>query len=166
MRLSYPLAAAFAAVLTLTACGGGGGSAGNSTPNPPAASGPTVLKTTDTVVGTGVAAANGDRVQVNYTGWLYDDKVADTKGTRFDASVAGKPFTFVIGATGTAESVITGFGQGVQGMKVGGKRTIVVPAALAYGSKGVYNGSTAVIPPNAALVFDLELVKDCGTKAC
>jgi len=159
---SLAIACAFAA--TLTACGGGGGSAGSSAPPP--VTGPTALKTTDTVVGTGTLAASGDRVQVNYTGWLYDDKVADTKGTRFDASAAGKPFTFVIGATGTNESALTGFSQGVQGMKVGGKRTIVIPAALAYGSQGAYNGNVLVIPPNSALVFDVELVKDCGTKAC
>lgn len=159
------LLAACAVFATLSACGGGGGDSGGAATTPVASS-PAALKTTDTLVGSGVTAANGDRVQVNYTGWLYSTGTADFKGSKFDASVAGKPLTFVIGATGTAESVIPGFGQGVLGMKVGGKRTVLIPAALGYGSKGVYDGSVAVIPPNSGLVFEVELVKDCGLKTC
>jgi FKBP-type peptidyl-prolyl cis-trans isomerase FkpA len=158
------LPAACALVLTLGACGGGGDN--NAATPATTVSNPTALKTTDTVVGTGATAANGDRVQVNYTGWLYNDKATDFKGTKFDASVAGKPFTFVIGAANTNESAITGFSQGVLGMKVGGKRTLLIPANLAYGAQGAYNGATLVIPPNSGVVFEVELVKDCGTAAC
>jgi FKBP-type peptidyl-prolyl cis-trans isomerase FkpA len=166
MKLSFPRAAAAAvavsAALTLSACGGGGGDSGggsNAVVNNPAA-----LTKTDSAIGTGAEATNGARVQVNYTGWLYSASAAANgfKGTKFDASQAGKPFTFVIGATGTAESVIPGFSQGVLGMKVGGKRTVVMPASLGYGSAGVKD----VIPANNGLVFDIELVKVCGNAAC
>jgi len=165
IRLTSLAACTFAALVTLSGCGGGGDDA--ATPAPPTApAGPTVLKTTDTVVGTGVVAAAGDRVQVNYAGYLYDPAAANNKGKNFETSPAGKPFTFVIGAS-NSEAAITGFSQGVQGMKVGGKRTIVIPAALAYGSKAVTNSSNVVvIPANSALVYDVELVKDCGTKTC
>ena len=157
MKLSFPLAAAFSAVLSLSACGGGGGSGGTSVNNNPAA-----LTKTDISIGTGTEAVNGSRVQVNYTGWLYSAAAADFKGSKFDASQPGKPFTFVIGAVGTNESVIPGFGQGVTGMKVGGKRTVLIPSSLAYGAGGV----PGAIPGNNGLVFDVELVKVCGSAAC
>jgi FKBP-type peptidyl-prolyl cis-trans isomerase FkpA len=150
MKLSFPLAAAFAALLSLTACGGGGGTSGTDNS---ANLGGSVKIATETA-GTGATAATGNRVQVNYTGWLYSASAANNKGTKFDASTPGKPIEFVVGAT----NIIPGFSQGVQGMKVGGKRTVVVPASLAYGSAG----SPPVIPGNADLVFDLELVKVCG----
>jgi FKBP-type peptidyl-prolyl cis-trans isomerase FkpA len=158
MRFSFPLAAACAAILSLSACGGGGGDGGG-----PAAvvSSPDALKTTDTTVGTGATASAGARVQVNYTGWLYSASAADFKGKQFDATPAGQHFTFVVGAVGTSESAIAGFSQGVQGMKVGGKRTILIPSALAYGTQG-----TLGIPPNSGVVFDVELVKVCGASAC
>jgi FKBP-type peptidyl-prolyl cis-trans isomerase FkpA len=158
MKLSFPLAVACAAILSLSACGGGGGdSSGNTVVNNPAA-----LTKTDVAVGTGADAVSGARVQVNYTGWLYSASAADFKGSKFDASKAGTPFTFVIGATGTSESVIPGFSQGVQGMKVGGKRTVLIPSSLAYGAGGV----PGAIPGNTGLVFDVELVKVCGSAAC
>ena len=159
MRFSLPLAVACAAILSLSACGGGGGDASG-----PAVvvSSPAALKTTDTVVGTGPEATPGARVQVNYTGWLYNATASDFKGTKFDASTAGKPFTFVVGAVGTNESAIAGFSQGVQGMKVGGKRTILIPSGLGYGTQGV----PGVIPANSGLVFEVELVKVCGSAAC
>ena len=156
MKLSFPLAAACAAILSLSACGGGD-SGGTSVVNNPAA-----LTKTDISIGTGTEAANGARVQVNYTGWLYSAAAADFKGSKFDASQPGKPFTFVIGAVGTKESVIPGFGQGVLGMKVGGKRTVLIPSSLAYGAGGV----PGAIPGNNGLVFEVELVKVCGSAAC
>jgi FKBP-type peptidyl-prolyl cis-trans isomerase FkpA len=159
MKLSFPLAAAFAAILSLSACGGGGG---DSSGIPAVVNNPAALTKTDISIGTGAEAVSGARVQVNYTGWLYSAAAADFKGTRFDASQPGKPFTFVVGATNTSESVIPGFSQGVQGMKVGGKRTILIPSSLAYGAAGV----PGAIPGNTGLVFEVELVKVCGNAAC
>ena len=158
MKLSFPLAAAFAAILRLTAGGGGGDSGGT----PAVVNDPAALTKTDSAIGTGAEAVAGARVQVNYTGWLYSAAAADFKGTKFDASQPGKPYTFVVGATGTSESVIPGFSQGVQGMKVGGKRTILIPSSLGYGAGGV----AGAIPGNTGLVFDVELVKVCGSAAC
>jgi FKBP-type peptidyl-prolyl cis-trans isomerase FkpA len=159
MKLSFPLAAAFAALLSLSACGGGGGDSGGS---PAVVNNPAALTKTDSSIGTGAEAVSGARVQVNYTGWLYSAAAADFKGSKFDASQPGKPFTFVIGAVGTNESVIPGFGQGVLGMKVGGKRTVLIPSSLAYGAGGV----PGAIPGNNGLVFEVELVKVCGSAAC
>jgi FKBP-type peptidyl-prolyl cis-trans isomerase FkpA len=158
MKLSFPLAAACAAILSLSACGGGGDSGGT----PAVVNNPAALTKTDSAIGTGAEAVTGARVQVNYTGWLYSAAAADFKGSKFDASQPGKPFTFVIGATNTSESVIPGFSQGVQGMKVGGKRTVLIPSSLAYGAGGV----PGAIPGNTGLVFDVELVKVCGSAAC
>jgi FKBP-type peptidyl-prolyl cis-trans isomerase len=97
----------------------------------------------DITVGTGAEAHNGQKVKVHYTGWL-------TTGKKFDSSVGGAPFAFRIGAG----DVIKGWDEGVAGMKVGGKRQLRIPPDLAYGQKG-YPG---VIPPNATLVFDVQLV--------
>jgi FKBP-type peptidyl-prolyl cis-trans isomerase len=127
----------------LAACGGGGG---NTDPN--GWSAVTALKTTDTTVGTGTQADTTKTASVTYTGYIYDVRVADTRGTKFDSNVGGATFSFKLGA-GT---VIPGFDQGVTGMKVGGKRTVTIPASLAYGSTGA-----GTIPANAALVFDIEL---------
>ena len=159
MKLSFPLAAAFAALLSLSACGGGGGDSGGS---PAVVNNPAALTKTDSSIGTGAEAVSGARVQVNYTGWLYSAAAADFKGTKFDASQPGKPFTFVVGATGTSESVIPGFSQGVQGMPVGGTRALMMPSSLGYGAQGVQG----VIPGNTGLVFEVELVKVCGSAAC
>lgn len=134
----------------LGACGGGGGdSVFNDTSGSSAI---TSLQITDTVVGTGLAATTGKTVTVHYTGWLYDVKATGKKGSKFDSSLdRGQPFTFPLGAG----EVIAGWDQGVPGMKIGGKRTLVIPASLAYGSSGSRNG---VIPPNAALVFEVEML--------
>jgi hypothetical protein len=135
--------------LGLAACGGGGDAGTPINSDPTGSYAVTALKVADTTVGTGLQADTGKTVSVHYTGYLYDVRVANTKGTQFDTSVGKTPLVFKLGA-GT---VIPGFDQGVTGMKVGGKRTITIPASLAYGSTG--NGA---IPANAALVFDLELV--------
>lgn len=106
------------------------------------------LKVTDSKVGTGKTAEAGKTVVVHYTGWLYNN---GSKGTKFDSSVdRGEPFDFPLGAG----YVIKGWDQGVQGMKVGGKRTLVIPADMGYGSRG----APPVIPANATLMFDVELL--------
>ncbi len=99
-------------------------------------------------VGTGAVAAAGATVDVHYTGWLSD---AGKKGTEFDSSLKrGRPFTFPLGAG----QVIQGWDKGVAGMKVGGKRTLVIAPELGYGARG----AGGVIPPNAELIFDVELL--------
>jgi FKBP-type peptidyl-prolyl cis-trans isomerase FkpA len=109
------------------------------------------LTTIDTKVGTGAEATPGMKVTVHYTGWLYDDGARNKHGSKFDSSRDhGEPFTFVLGAG----DVIKGWDQGVAGMRVGGKRTLLIPSSLGYGARGA--GSD--IPPNASLVFDVELV--------
>jgi FKBP-type peptidyl-prolyl cis-trans isomerase FkpA len=125
----------------------GGASAG-------AAAAATGLRITDRKVGTGKEAQTGKAALVHYTGWLYDEKAPDNKGKQFDTSAnrGGLPFGFIIGVG----RVIKGWDQGVVGMKVGGKRTLVVPPALGYGDKDVGNG---LIPPNSTLIFDIELVE-------
>jgi peptidylprolyl isomerase len=115
------------------------------TPTPvPAADGELgTLQVTDVVLGTGAEAVSGKKVTVDYTGRLLT-------GRKFDSSLdRGQPFTFTLGAG----QVIRGWDQGVAGMKVGGKRTLVIPPHLGYGA----SGAGAVIPPNATLVFDVEL---------
>jgi FKBP-type peptidyl-prolyl cis-trans isomerase len=107
------------------------------------------LKYTDTVVGTGAEATRGKKVSVHYTGWLYKD---GEKGKKFDSSHdRGQPFIFSLGA----HQVIEGWDQGVSGMKEGGKRTLIIPPELGYGARG----AGGVIPANATLMFDVELLK-------
>ena len=103
----------------------------------------------DTTAGTGAEARAGSHVTVNYTGWLYLPDAPDHHGEKFDSSIGRKPFTFRLGSGG----VIAGWDQGVDGMKVGGKRTLVIPASLGYGADGA-----GPIPPNANLIFDVELL--------
>jgi FKBP-type peptidyl-prolyl cis-trans isomerase FkpA len=114
-----------------------------------AASTPKQLQKADTVIGTGKAAKAGSTVTVHYTGWLYSPKEPRQHGAQFDSSVGGEPFTFQLGAG----KVIPGWDEGLVGMKVGGKRTLVVPAAMGYGSRGA-----GPIPPNANLIFDVQLL--------
>jgi FKBP-type peptidyl-prolyl cis-trans isomerase FkpA len=109
------------------------------------------FSSTDLIVGTGAIAAVGNAVTVNYTGWLYDSSKPDNKGTQFDTSIGRAPFAFQLGAG----QVIKGWDQGVVGMRVGGMRRLVIPPDLAYGSAGAGGGA---IPPNAALVFDINLL--------
>jgi FKBP-type peptidyl-prolyl cis-trans isomerase len=109
---------------------------------------PNGLKYTDDKAGDGAAATAGKKVSVHYTGWLYNNGV---KGTKFDSSVdRGQPFQFTLGA----HQVIAGWDEGVAGMKVGGKRTLIIPPELGYGARG----AGGVIPPNATLMFDVELL--------
>jgi FKBP-type peptidyl-prolyl cis-trans isomerase len=109
------------------------------------------LQITDTEVGTGPAATAGKEVTVHYTGWLYDAKAVDHHGRKFDSSRdRNDPFMFRLGAG----MVIRGWDQGVQDMKVGGTRTLVIPPDLGYGARG----AGGAIPPNATLVFEVELL--------
>jgi len=106
---------------------------------------------TDVKEGSGAEATAGQTVSVHYTGWLYDANASDKHGKQFDSSrTRGAPFDFPLGAG----RVIKGWDQGVAGMKVGGQRTLTIPSTLAYGARGA--GSS--IPPNAVLVFDVELL--------
>jgi FKBP-type peptidyl-prolyl cis-trans isomerase FkpA len=104
----------------------------------------------DTVQGTGALASSGSTLTVNYTGWLYDAAKPGFKGVQFDSSAGKAPFTFRLGAG----QVIAGWDQGLPGMRAGGKRTLVVPASLAYGR----TGSGTTIPPDAPLLFEVELI--------
>ncbi len=109
------------------------------------------LQIVDLAPGDGAAIAPGAVAVVHYTGWLYEAAATDHKGAKFDSSVdRNEPFRFQLGAG----QVIKGWDQGVQGMKVGGKRRLTIPAALAYGDAG----AGGVIPPGATLVFDVELL--------
>jgi FKBP-type peptidyl-prolyl cis-trans isomerase FkpA len=110
------------------------------------------LQKTDLTPGSGAEISKDQTALVHYTGWLYDAAAPENKGKQFDSSVGGEPFEFQLGAG----HVIPGWDQGVVGMKVGGKRRLVIPAELAYGAKGAGAG---LIPPGATLVFDVELVE-------
>ena len=131
-------------VLLLTACQAG------SDRIPPGGS-VAELQRIDEQVGSGAFATSGSDVTVHYTGWLYDQNAADKRGLKFDSSRdRNEPFTFLLGAG----QVIRGWDDGVAGMQVGGKRTLLIPSAFAYGR----NGAGEVIPPNASLVFEVELL--------
>ena len=108
------------------------------------------LQKTELAPGTGAEIKTGQTALVHYTGWLYDAAAPDNKGKQFDSSVGGEPFEFPLGAG----RVIAGWDQGVVGMKVGGKRRLVIPPVMGYGERG----AGGVIPPNATLVFDVELL--------
>ncbi len=122
----------------MTACGGGGDDM------------PVDLRTIDTVVGSGAVAASGNTLTVNYTGWVFKPGAPNSLGAQFDTSSGKQPFQFILGAG----KVITGWDQGIVGMKVGGTRTLIIPSALAYGS----TGSGTLIPPDTALVFTVTLL--------
>ena len=112
---------------------------------------PKTLQKNDVKQGTGAEAQAGKNVVVHYTGWLYDPAQPGGKGTKFDSSRdRGEPFSFPLGAG----RVIRGWDEGVAGMKVGGQRTLVIPPDMGYGARG----AGGVIPPNATLIFDVELL--------
>ncbi len=139
MKSSYR--SSLIAIVVLTLGVGVGGSMAESNQEVTTPSG---LKYVDQTVGTGDVAVVGKNVSVHYTGWLEN-------GKKFDSSVdRGQPFSFPLGAG----RVIKGWDEGVQGMKVGGKRKLTIPSDLGYGSRG----AGGVIPPNATLIFDVELL--------
>ncbi|MES2077182.1 MAG: FKBP-type peptidyl-prolyl cis-trans isomerase [Pseudomonadota bacterium] len=166
MKSKFHILAALVCAAALTACGGG--SSNNNTSTPAVVQ--PAFSSSDSVLGPGADTAQaGKYITVHYSGWLYDASKADKKGGKFDSSVdRGQPFAFALG-TG---QVIAGWEQGVPGMKVGGKRTLVIPAGLAYGaavkdaqkdaSGNVVKDANGVayvgIPANSALVFDIELI--------
>jgi FKBP-type peptidyl-prolyl cis-trans isomerase len=138
-----PLHALIAAAVLL------GGCSPNTTPE--AALSTAQLKITELKPGTGPAIKAGQTAVVHYTGWLYVEDAPDHKGKKFDSSVdRNDPFSFPVGGG----QVIQGWDQGVAGMQAGGKRELVIPAELGYGSRG----AGGVIPPNATLLFDVELL--------
>ena len=109
------------------------------------------LQYEDTTVGTGEEARAGQHVKVHYTGWLYDPTASNSRGKKFDSSKdRGQPCAFGLGEG----QVIRGWDEGVQGMKAGGTRVLTIPADLGYGARG----AGGVIPPNAMLVFEVDLI--------
>jgi FKBP-type peptidyl-prolyl cis-trans isomerase len=111
----------------------------------------TELMKTDIKTGDGAEATSGQQVTVHYTGWLYDAASADHKGRKFDSSRdRNEPFSFRLGGG----QVIRGWDEGVAGMRIGGQRTLTIPPDMGYGARG----AGGVIPPNATLVFDVELL--------
>ncbi|RZT09044.1 FKBP-type peptidyl-prolyl cis-trans isomerase FkpA [Duganella sp. CF402] len=150
MKSTFQMIAAAVCAIVLVACGGGGDSA-TSTPSA-GVQPPTALKIEDQVIGTGAEAATGKTASVRYTGYLFDGTRTDLRGTKFDSNVgSASPFSFVVNANPL--QVITGFNNGVAGMKVGGKRVITIPPSLGYGASA--NGA---IPANSTLIFEVELV--------
>jgi FKBP-type peptidyl-prolyl cis-trans isomerase FkpA len=132
-----------------SACGGSTGTPANTatqtTPPPPAA-----FSQTELAAGSGAQAGPGARVTVKYTGWIYDASKPESKGTKFDSTDDHDPISFTVGKG----EVIPGWDQGFTGMRVGGKRRLIIPPSLGYGAEGTPGGP---IPPNAGLVFDMEL---------
>ena len=140
MRFLSRRAAACAALFALAAACG-------DSPTAPVNNAP--YSQTDLFLGTGADAVIGRTVTVNYTGWFYDADATSNKGVQFDSSVGRTPFTFTLGAG----QVIRGWDQGVAGMKVGGLRRLIVPPSLGYGATRY-----GPIPPNATLLFEIELL--------
>jgi len=109
------------------------------------------FKIIDLTPGAGASPHAGDHITVNYTGWLYDPSKPDNKGKQFDTSIGREPFTFTL----RAGQVISGWDMAFDDMKLGGKRRLIVPAHLGYGAEGTPGGP---IPPNSALVFEMQLL--------
>ena len=147
MRISRMLLSAALSLAFLPSVG-----CGDDSPTGPSLGIP--FSATDITVGTGTEATTGKTVRVYYTGWLYSTTATDNKGGVFDSNTTGLGFSFTIGQ-GT---VIKGWDQGVPGMKVGGKRRLIIPPELGYGTAG----SGAVIPGNATLIFEIELLGVAG----
>lgn len=143
--MKYPITApTLLTILLLAAC--------TDTPDEPPAAAPTELVISEQSAGSGAAIEAGQLAVVHYTGWLFDPSAEDRKGTKFDSSRdRNDPFVFALGAG----QVITGWDEGVSGMRVGGRRLLYIPPSKAYGSEG----AGGVIPPDATLVFDVELLE-------
>lgn len=138
-----PVVLALLLALCATAC---------TPPGPPPGGRVAAFQAIDTAPGSGASAHLGDRVSVHYTGWLYDERKPDKHGPKFDSSVdRAEPFTFALGAG----QVIRGWDEGVAGMRVGGKRLLLLPPEYGYGDRG----AGGVIPPGASLVFEVELLQ-------
>lgn len=141
-----------AALVATWACGGGAPGRYSDDDARQAKTAIADLQITELQPGAGAAAARGRGVRVHYTGWLFHPGKAENKGYKFDSSVdRGDPFEFTLGRG----QVIRGWDEGVEGMQVGGRRRLVIPAAKAYGAAG----AGAAIPPDATLVFDVELLE-------
>ena len=137
----------------VVACRGGSNNSELPEGEPMTDTGITQLQKQDVKVGEGNEARSGRVVRVHYTGWLYDANTADKRGQKFDSSKDGanQPFEFTLGA----REVIPGWDEGVAGMKVGGTRILTIPPAMGYGARG----AAGVIPPNATLVFEVDLLE-------
>ena len=134
------------------ACGGSTPTSEPTEGAPMADTGVNQLQMVDTKVGTGAEAVSGRVVRVHYTGWLFDAAKADKRGDKFDSSKdRNEPFEFPLGGG----QVIPGWDKGFAGMKVGGTRVLTIPPAMGYGARG----AGGVIPPNATLVFEVELLE-------
>lgn len=150
MKQFLTLASLFVLLATFSACSGNDVAPSNTATADTGLSSITTLQATDLVVGTGATATSGRPISVHYTGWLYKATATDNKGTKFDSSLdRGAPFSFTLGVG----QVITGWDQGVAGMKVGGQRRLIIPPSLGYGA-----GGSGAIPGNATLVFDVQLL--------
>ena len=148
MLRTHQIAVVVVCALSIVACGSDVPSAEGESEMREVSAG---LQITDQQVGDGTEAGSGQQVSVHYTGWLYDANVPNNQGPKFDSSRdRNQPFEFVLGAG----QVIDGWDQGVAGMRVGGRRTLTIPPELGYGAQG----GGGVIPPNATLVFDVELL--------
>jgi FKBP-type peptidyl-prolyl cis-trans isomerase FkpA len=139
VRLVLPIA-----LITFISCGGAEA--------PVTSSPPSAFSFTDLTEGSGAPARRGSHLIVHYSGWLYDSTRPENKGKMFDSSVGLEPLTFRLGAG----EVIKGWDQGFEGMRVGGKRRLIIPPDLGYGSMGTPDGT---IPGNAGLVFEMELLE-------
>jgi FKBP-type peptidyl-prolyl cis-trans isomerase FkpA len=137
-------------VLVLCASIAAGCGGGTDSPTSPSSQPRGEYSQTDLTVGTGTEAVAGRRLTVHYTLWQYDPTRPENKGTQYQTSVGAAPFGFTLGTGG----VIRGWDQGVVGMRVGGRRRLVLPPELAYGAAG----SAPTIPPNATLIFEIELL--------
>lgn len=147
MKSVFQIIAAAACAIAMAACGGGNGGAAA----PAGVAPPTALKIEELAIGTGAEATAGKTADVRYTGYLYDGTKSDLRGTKFDSNTAaGAPLlSFVV----NSGQLITGFNNGVLGMKVNGKRVVTIPPSLGYGASAT-NG----IPGNSTLIFEIELV--------
>src|SRR5262245_19047264 len=151
MMRALPALAMCVVAMLVSACGGKQEAAKPAAPAAAVAP-PTELQKIDIQKGVGEGISQGQVAVVHYTGWLYDPTAAEQMGEKFDSSrYRGQPFSFTIGHG----DVVRGWDEGVQGMQPGGQRRLVIPPALGYGEVGAQN----VIPPNATLVFEIELLK-------